>query len=249
ERHWQSLGRQWTDAGLSRGRCPLCLYSLTGARADDRDLAQCAECGAAWHHNRIRPLPDRHLPQWPRLLHHIIGPETRRSLRDDAGRAFAAERLRAIRARARRSDPQLADTVGRVRESSGVTRRGTALLIGLLILGQTLLLLRGALRHNVSPVTLVMLLLMVVFVAIILGAILCSDFGLTARSRRRPLLPAGLCHACAGRSVTREDSDPTLNTCAGRTPSWRTNHPAQPLAPDPSDPSAPSDPSTHTPPI
>src|SRR5690606_25381312 len=45
ERHWQTLGRQWTGAGLGRGRCPVCLYSLAGVESNEHGLARCAECG------------------------------------------------------------------------------------------------------------------------------------------------------------------------------------------------------------
>src|SRR5690606_17219693 len=148
ERHWQTLGRQWTGAGLGRGRCPVCLYSLAGVESNEHGLARCAECGAAWRRDRIATLAARELPTWRRFLNHMLGAEMRRKLRDDAGRTFVAERLGSIVDRCRRHEPEVAEIVARVRETSGPTRRGTALVIALLIAWQTLVLLRGAFRFG-----------------------------------------------------------------------------------------------------
>ena len=66
-----------------------------------------------------------------------------------------------------------------------------------------------------------MLRLTLVGAAIVVGAILCTDFGLSARSRRRQMLAAGLCPVCASKDLAPHELHPGHHRCAGCSATWR----------------------------
>jgi hypothetical protein len=221
ETHWESLGRQWTDAGLGRGRCPLCLYSLAGVRPDDRGLAQCAECGAAWRQDRIGQRDEREPPRWRRAMNAMIGADTRRAMQDDRGRAFAAERLNRIAARCERRQPHVAAIARRVRASGATARVLAAAAIGAVFFLPVVMLLRMMGRVSVAlpPWILLALPVFVIPAALLIGVIGCSELGLSARSRRRQMLEAGLCPVCASTDLRPPEEDAAA--CGGCGASWR----------------------------
>src|SRR5690606_1563803 len=156
---------------------------LAGAEPDDAGLSRCAECGAAWRHDRIGQRNDREQPLWRRLLTSAIAADTRRSMRDDDGRAFSAERLSAIAARTGESDPETTETVRRLRASGAPARILAAVAVAGLALLPVLMLARVAARASIAlPPWVLLTLPMMLIPAAILGVfIMCSEFGLAAR--------------------------------------------------------------------
>lgn len=218
EANWGSLGRQWADAGLGRGRCPICLYSLAGAEAGESGLARCAECGAAWDAERIWPESEPDQPHWQHWLGLMVGDGLRRRMLDDTGRPFSGERLRSIAARASRAHPHVAQAALQVASTGSMLRIMLAAVVAapFLVLVAALLTGQGALSGR--------LMLAMVFVLppiLLVGLIGRSELGLTANARRRGMLAAGLCPVCGGDLAGEVPDDRGLISCSDCDARWR----------------------------
>jgi hypothetical protein len=216
EEHWDSLGRQWTDAGLTRGRCPICLYSLAGA-ATEQDL-RCPECGAIWHAHRLGNVAREPPPRWRQVLHTALGSTATRHLDDDLGRSFSAEKLAALLSAT--TDSQVRAHLRRVRAVGTLLRIGVAMAAAVFFAFPLVALAQHAIRSPGFKLILA-LLIMAATLPFIIAAIWCSEFGITANARRRRMLAAGLCPICAGRDLAPHDLHPGHHHCARCSATWR----------------------------